>query len=53
LLIYNWTPIYSGRKESGGHEEEQDFVQTYVFEGVRGRQQQRGSLLQQLMGWGK
>jgi hypothetical protein len=39
LLIYNWKPLYTGRHESG--EEEQDFQQTYVFEGVDKQQQQQ------------
>eukprot|EP00878_Enallax_costatus_P002549 GHUV01002731.1.p1 GENE.GHUV01002731.1~~GHUV01002731.1.p1 ORF type:complete len:355 (+),score=97.23 GHUV01002731.1:235-1299(+) len=29
MLIYNWKPIYTGRRESG--KEEQDFQQIYVF----------------------
>jgi hypothetical protein len=44
LLIYNWKPLYTGRHESG--EEEQDFQQTYVFDGVdKHQQQQHGSAI--------
>ena len=39
MLIYNWKPRYTGRHESG--EEEQDFQQTYVFDGIPKRQQQQ------------
>lgn len=41
MLIYNWKPEYTGRHESG--KEEQDFQQTYIFDGVGKKDKQRGS----------
>jgi len=52
MLIYNWKPAYTGRQESG--EEEQDFQQTYIFDGAgAGRQQAKGagSLLYRWLSW--
>jgi hypothetical protein len=35
MLIYNWKPKYTGHHET--REEEQDFQQTYIFDGVKKR----------------
>jgi hypothetical protein len=39
MLIYNWTPKYTGRSESG--KEEQDFQQTYIFASAAGDRKDR------------
>lgn len=49
MLIYNWKPWYTGRKETG--EQEQDFQQTYVFDPVKKHKQLGQGLLSKWMNW--
>jgi hypothetical protein len=55
MLIYNWVPRYTGRRET--RQEEQDFQQTYVFDGVEKRKHSSSAvgaasgLLQKWLTW--